>query len=76
MAFSSHQTLAKLDISSPGKLRAGILSGLEDCPHVSGKNRRLENYMHGLAVMYNLARQKIGLIKEPCVKIRRAQKSL
>ena len=56
----------KLDFSNPDKIRndlRGRLS-LNDYDYSFGENAKHGNLSHGLAVVYNIARQKLGIVKE------------
>ncbi len=69
--FSSYRVFPELDFSDFQTLRQGIIECIESetVSHYSGGNRRLENLWHGLAVLYNIARQRIGIVKKPIYEI-------
>jgi len=70
--FSSYMLFEKLDFSYWEKLRESLLDGINKgtVENFIGRNRRFENLYHGLAVLYNLARQKAGIVRNPVVDIK------
>ncbi len=69
--FSSNMVFGNLDFSSPEKLRGSLRERLRDNQYekVAGRNRRFETLLHAGAVLYNIARQKIGLVKGEKVEL-------
>jgi len=64
--FSSYMIFSKLDFTNPESLKESLKEKIksEDFSYHSGKNRKFENLLHAMAVVYNIVRQKTGIIKE------------
>ncbi|MAH49486.1 hypothetical protein CMI37_26925 [Candidatus Pacearchaeota archaeon] len=65
LMFSSHMILSELDFSNPESARRSLRKRFdEDYFYYEGCNRKYETLWHGLAVAYNIMRQRVGLVKE------------
>lgn len=69
--FSSYMIFPELDFSDWKTLREGIIKSAENekMGYYAGKNRRFEIPIHFAAVVYNISRQKMGLVKMPGYEI-------
>ena len=70
--FSSYMIFPELDFTAWCDLRGSLLKGIneETVQHCRGSNRKFENIYHALAVIYNIARQKAGIVKNPLIEIK------
>ena len=68
---SSYMIFPELDFSDWKTLREGIIKSAENekMGYYAGKNRRFEIPIHFAAVVYNISRQKMGLVKMPGYEI-------
>jgi len=69
--FSSYTIFSELDFTNWYSLRESLMKGINNgtAENYRGANRKLEGLYHGLAVCYNIARQKIGIVKNPVIEI-------
>ena len=60
--FNGTTRFSEIDFSSWERARNGLL--VPGKIHI-GPNRKYENFLHGVSVLYNIARQKIGVVEMP-----------
>lgn len=64
--FKGYTVFPELDFETWERLRRGLM--VQGEMHF-GKNGKYEKFLHGVSVLYNIGRQKLGIVKMPEIEI-------